>query len=820
MNLTTMRFKTKLILGIGVPMVMLSLLGTVCITNIDNLTQTSGWVEHTHYVLEQAEALQGSAINMETGMRGYLLAGKEAFLGPYSKGEKSTYAIISELKKTVSDNPKQVARLEEAERVLKSWQHDITEPIISLRRQIGNAETMNDMAKRVGEEKGKKYFDSFRAQVAGFIKAEKAELVRYQSIGGMGSRVSATYETILMGTNLLAAAVDMETGMRGFLLAGKENFLAPYNNGSDIFYAQAAKLKRKVAGNPAQVRRVVAMVSIIKEWQAKVVAPSIQLRRNIGHAKTMDDMADIVGESRGRKYFGKFRQLMADFERDERALMEVRQSENDETVTETMVLVISCIVLGFAISGVLGYIIIHNLNNQLDTIRVYAQQVADGDLDSTLEGTFPPELDRVKTAIEQMVENLKERLGFAQSVLDGISNRFPVLTLDAQGNITFLNSRLVEACGKTGSPEEFIGKHMDALGVDSKTTPSVQALTNNETVQRELIVQRSEGDRILEANANPVYDLDKNLTGVFTVYYELTSIRNQQIEIQKKNKLMAEIAEQATGIANLVSVGAEELAAQVAETTEGAQRQSARTSETATAMEEMNATVSEVAHNASQASENASKSHATASRGEAVVDEMVASIQEVHGQMDTLRSNMDSLGTQAQDIGTIITVIEDIADQTNLLALNAAIEAARAGDAGRGFAVVADEVRKLAEKTMDATREVVATITSIQKGAEASIAATGEATKSVETSTALAGESGDLLNSIVQLAGETASQVESIATASEQQSAASEEVSRAAEDVSMISDETAQSMVSASQSVESMAHNAQELRGLISRLAH
>jgi CHASE3 domain sensor protein len=53
---------------------------------------------------------------METGMRGFLLAGEDGFLDPYRSGQKATYARITALKETVSDNPKQVTRLEEAKR--------------------------------------------------------------------------------------------------------------------------------------------------------------------------------------------------------------------------------------------------------------------------------------------------------------------------------------------------------------------------------------------------------------------------------------------------------------------------------------------------------------------------------------------------------------------------------------------------------------------------------------------------------------------------------------------------------------------------------
>jgi hypothetical protein len=123
-------------------------------------------------------------------------------------------------------------------------------------------------------------------------------------------------------------------------------------------------------------------------------------------------------------------------------------------------------------------------------------------------------------------------------------------------------------------------------------------------------------------------------------------------------------------------------------------------------MEEMTATVLEVAKNAGEAAETAGSARTKAQDGAQVVSRVVTSMSDVQTQSNQLKDDMAKLGKQAEGIGRFMTVITDIADQTNLLALNAAIEAARAGDAGRGFAVVADEVRKLAEKTMQASKEV------------------------------------------------------------------------------------------------------------------
>ena len=235
-------------------------------------------------------------------------------------------------------------------------------------------------------------------------------------------------------------------------------------------------------------------------------------------------------------------------------------------------------------------------------------------------------------------------------------------------------------------------------------------------------------------------------------------------------------------------------------------------------MEEMNATVFEVAKNASQAAQTADNAKHKAEEGAQVVTQVVVSIGQVQTTALELKTDMTTLGKQAEGIGQILNVISDIADQTNLLALNAAIEAARAGDAGRGFAVVADEVRKLAEKTMTATKEVGAAIRGIQEGARKNISNVENAVQKIDTATGLAGKSGEALNEIVSLVDLTTDQVRSIATASEQQSSASEEINRSIEDVSRISSETSDAMQQSALAVGELAHQAQVLKGLIDQM--
>jgi methyl-accepting chemotaxis protein len=281
---------------------------------------------------------------------------------------------------------------------------------------------------------------------------------------------------------------------------------------------------------------------------------------------------------------------------------------------------------------------------------------------------------------------------------------------------------------------------------------------------------------------------------------------------------MMQAAMQLEKVVEVVSSASEELSAQIEQSSRGTEVQSTRVGETATAMEEMNATVLEVAKNASQAAESSNTARNKAQEGAKIVAQVVSGINTMKHVSLTMKEDMGVLGKQAEGIGAIMNVISDIADQTNLLALNAAIEAARAGDAGRGFAVVADEVRKLAEKTMTATKEVGDAISGIQHGTKKNLDNVERAVTTVEQATDLAGKSGDALQEIVHLVEVSTDQVRSIATASEEQAAASEEINKSIEDINRISGETASAMNQSAQAVGELANQAGNLRQLIEKM--
>jgi methyl-accepting chemotaxis protein len=279
-----------------------------------------------------------------------------------------------------------------------------------------------------------------------------------------------------------------------------------------------------------------------------------------------------------------------------------------------------------------------------------------------------------------------------------------------------------------------------------------------------------------------------------------------------------EAAGQLETAATRLTDAAHEVSGLVKSSEDRAHQQRSRLAETATAMEEMNATVLEVAKSAAGAAKSADGSRQKATQGADAVDRMVEAVAEVQHGSQALKARMADLGTRAEGIGTIMNVISDIADQTNLLALNAAIEAARAGEAGRGFAVVADEVRKLAEKTMHATSEVGSAITGIRVGVTEAVAGVEQSAGAVARASELSAASGAALREILTLSEATSDQVRSIATASEEQSASSEEITRGIEAINDVAQETAQAMDHADRAVADMAREAEALLRLVDAL--
>ncbi|EKM95728.1 HAMP domain-containing protein [Pseudomonas sp. JL972] len=254
----------------------------------------------------------------------------------------------------------------------------------------------------------------------------------------------------------------------------------------------------------------------------------------------------------------------------------------------------------------------------------------------------------------------------------------------------------------------------------------------------------------------------------------------------------------------------------VAEKTLGAvMEQRSETDMVASAMNEMSATVQEVARNANQTATASNDADRESKSGVHVAGEALDGIDSLIQDIEKAAVVVRQLEADSASIDTVVGVINGIAEQTNLLALNAAIEAARAGEQGRGFAVVADEVRTLASRTQKSTEEIQRMIEQLQQGVGNAVQAMIAAQSRARSGSDCVARAAQSLGAIADEVGTINEMNTQIATAAEQQSAVAEEINRNITNISRIADTTSADATQTSQISEELVRLAAELNRLV-----
>lgn len=251
------------------------------------------------------------------------------------------------------------------------------------------------------------------------------------------------------------------------------------------------------------------------------------------------------------------------------------------------------------------------------------------------------------------------------------------------------------------------------------------------------------------------------------------------------------------------------------DTTDNLSQQQQETEQVATAMNEMVATVQEVARNVSDAADAANAANREAANGKQIVVNSIKEINALAAEVRQAAEVMKRLEKDSDNIGSVLSVIKEIADQTNLLALNAAIEAARAGEQGRGFAVVADEVRTLASRTQKSTEEIQKMIERLQSGTHEAVSVMERGQKRAQSSVDQANNAGTALESITAAVVTISQMTTQIASAAEEQNAVAEEVNNSIINISNMSQQSSTSAGEITSSTQQLGLLAKQLNNVV-----
>ncbi|MCU7646239.1 response regulator [Pseudomonas piscis] len=154
-------FRKLLTRNISLPLGVGVLSAVFFVSLITYLLSVIQWVQHTDRVINNFNEAARLTIDLETGMRGFLITGNEHFLDPYEVAKPRIISELRGLQELVADNPQQVDRIRRIEALQLEW-NNYAQGMIELRRKNGDYReaVQAGRGKRLTDEVRKEYDDA------------------------------------------------------------------------------------------------------------------------------------------------------------------------------------------------------------------------------------------------------------------------------------------------------------------------------------------------------------------------------------------------------------------------------------------------------------------------------------------------------------------------------------------------------------------------------------------------------------------------------------------------------------------------------------
>ncbi len=340
-------------------------------------------------------------------------------------------------------------------------------------------------------------------------------------------QVRRSHEVYMGLERLLALARDAETGQRGYVITGREEYLEPYREATPRIDHQLDALQSLLTGETVQEQRLVQLRTLLGE-KRRELSDVIDLRRMQG----FEPAQRRISNNTGKAFMDRARAIVAEMERDAAAQLAARQAVARRTRDQAVAIGLASGVLTVLICLSFGYF-----------ARRMLRQAA-----------------RLTTSLFEQKELLEVTLS---SIGDG------VIAIDLDGRTTFCNgvAHALTACGS----EETLGRPVDEIlrlhrSIDGSKAdnPGVVAIRERRAVDYSngTVLVGCDGRRThIDANAAPTFDSQGRLVGAVLVLHDVT----ERVRAEERFRVAVEAAPNAMimsdpqGTMTLVNTRAETL---------------------------------------------------------------------------------------------------------------------------------------------------------------------------------------------------------------------------------------------------------------------
>ncbi len=207
--------------------------------------------------------------------------------------------------------------------------------------------------------------------------------------------------------------VDMETGQRGYVITGNENYLAPYNDGKTQWESNYNQLYALLSDNPAQQQKLNEIKTNIENWISIAGDPVITLRQQNNTAAIQQFFVNDPGKAN----MDSFRAAITSFLETENQLTDQRVSVlHDSNVNLKILLYVllgAVIIISLLVGSIIAYRITRNMRLVTHTINDIAS--SGGDLTRRIEVKTNDEVKDLGQATNSLLINLQRIIKDVQS---------------------------------------------------------------------------------------------------------------------------------------------------------------------------------------------------------------------------------------------------------------------------------------------------------------------------------------------------------------------------------------------------------------------
>ena len=441
--------------------------------------------------------------------------------------------------------------------------------------------------------------------------------------------------------------------------------------------------------------------------------------------------------------------------------------------TTQMAQLLACILLGILVVSIvfIALLIRSSITKPIKRTAAFAKTLASGDLDASIEIKSQDELGQLASVLDQEVrqafKGIQEAVRIAGKQSAYQSHEVEKLLVNLQ---RLAQGELLCDIAVEESDEETSEQSVIFSAIAETLNSAINEIKDYIDEISYVLGEMSKGN--LDVGITAEY------MGDFTALKD--SINGIVVSL---NNVLSDI-----------NTSADQVAAGTVQVSQGSQAISQGATEQASAIEQLNASVSKIAE---QTRQNA----IGANQANELTKSAAAEAKLGNEQMQAMQNAMTQINDASRSISKIIKVIDDIAFQTNILALNAAVEAARAGANGKGFAVVAEEVRNLAARSAAAAKETTELIE-------------GSLTKT-EAGTMIAADTAKSLTAIVKGVDKSAQLVEEIASASDDQASAIAQVNLGIVQMSQVVQANSATSEETAAAAEELSSQAEMLKDMV-----